>query len=534
MEEINGEIKEQISEPSIENRKKSLKKKLFGWVHDNYDKIFLAILAVSFIVNIIIFIKTMQQPLWWDEADYLSAAKKWGLGINVGDIWYYRRGFLWPLIGAGLFKLGIGEIGVKFLEAIFSTGIIAVSYFLIKEMFDKKKAVLVSLLMAFSWILFFFAGRVLTEIPSTFFLLLSLLFFWKGFILKKGNKFLYLFGLFFGLAVLTRMQIWMFAPAFLILMFAKEKLKFFKNKHIWIAFGIFLLVFIPQIILYTSHYGNPLTDILSHYFGVSGVSNTAPIQRTSSTLFMYFKNMPYILGGQLALGQGLFYLFLLGVIIFFLDLILGFDKIFKNEDLQKKFFILLWVAIPLLVLGYITDYVEQRYALPALIFLFLILISPLSKLEEYLKKSTKINKKVLFVIISLILIILLIPSAIWGNQLTDSKLNSYSEIAQAGIWIKANSNFSDLVMTQSRPQIVYYAERSVQPADLNMFENESFFEKTVKELRPKYLVLSLYEQSPDWVYNYPSKYPEKLTPVQVYQQNQKPIVIVYEFNLNRF
>ena len=113
-------------------------------------------------------------------------------------------------------------------------------------------------------------------------------------------------------------------------------------------------------------------------------------------------------------------------------------------------------------------------------------------------------------------------------------MSSYSEIAQAGIWIKANSNQSDLIMTQSRPQIVYYSERPVQRGDLDMFANKSYFEEIVEELKPRYLVLSLYEQSPEWIYSYPEKNPNKLTPVQVYYQNQKPIVVIYEFKYTQF
>ena len=217
-------------------------------------------------------------------------------------------------------------------------------------------------MLVVSWIYLFFTGRVLTDLPSAFFILLSLLFFWKGYVLKEGNKFIYLFGLSFGIAILIRMQSFIFAFPFLIYIFTKEKFKMFKNKHLWIALGIFALLLVPQMIMYASHYGNPITDILGHYFGIKGVSSTGEyIQRTSTTLFAYFENLPYMLGGQYQFGLVFFFLFLIGVFIFFLDLILGFDKLFKNEEIQKKFFILLWIVTPFLVLGYITDYVEQRY-----------------------------------------------------------------------------------------------------------------------------------------------------------------------------
>jgi len=532
MEELKGEIKETVSGNEIEKRKKNLNHLLSGWIKDNYDKIFIALLIVAFIIRIIIFIKTMNQPLWWDEADYLSAAKKWGLGANVGDIWYYRRGFLWPAIGAVFFFSGLGEIGMRFLVVLLSTGTVALSYFVISKMFDKKLAILVSTGMVFSWISLFFTGRLLTDIPAAFFLLLSLLFFWKGYVLKEGNKFLYLFGVFYACSLLVRFQSAIFAFPFIIFIFTREKFKFLKNKHLWITAGLAFAILLPFFILYWMHYGNILTDILAHYFGVSGVSGTAPVERTASTLFDYFKNLPYML------TTSIFVLFIIGIFVFFQDMFLGMDKLFKNEEVQKKFFILLWIIIPFLVLGYITIYVEQRYIISILPFLFLIAVYPLLKLENSLNKHfLKISRKTGYILaISFFLFLLLIPlgnvtsNYSWSNSLTDNKLTSYLEIQQAGLWIKANSNSSDIVVTPSRPQIVYYAERSVQSPDPDIFSNESYFREIVEEIKPRYMVLSAYEQSPDWVYLYPQNHTDFLTPVQAYTQNGQTTVVIYEFN----
>jgi hypothetical protein len=361
--------------------------------------------------------------------------------------------------------------------------------------------------------------------------LFALLFFWKGYVLKEGNKFLYLFGIFYACSLLVRFQFAMFALPFLVFIFTREKFKFLKNKHIWITIGLAFAVLLPFFILYWMHYGNVFTDILSHYFGVSGVSATTPVQRTTSTLLAYFKDLPYIL------TTSIFVLFITGIFIFFQNMFLGLDKIFKNEEIQKKFFIFLWIVVPFLVLGYITDWVEQRYVISTLPFLFLIAISPLIKLGDIINKySPKISKKKAYIFSILFLLFFLIISLgavssnySWSNSLIANKITSYSEIEQAGLWIKENSNPEDLVMTQSRPQIVYYAERSVQIGELDMFANESFFKSVVQELKPKYLVLSVYEQSPTWVYSYPQNNTELLTPVQAYPPNQ-PAVIVYEFN----
>ena len=84
-------------------------------------------------------------------------------------------------------------------------------------------------------------------------------------------------------------------------------------------------------------------------------------------------------------------------------------------------------------------------------------------------------------------------------------------------------------MTQSRPQITYYAERSVQGPAPEIFDNQTVFLQTVNQLHPKYLVLSAYEQSPAWLYAYPTQHPELFTVAQVYPSSQQPLVVVYQF-----
>ena len=515
---------------------------LTGWIEDNYDKVFLAVLIIALIIRIWFFTKTMNQPLWWDAADYLTAAKKWGLGLNVRDIWYARRGFLWPLIGAGFFKIGLGETSIRFLEVLLSTGIIATSYFLIKNMFNKRLALMTSIGLTASWVILFFTGRPLTSIPATFFLLLATLFFWKGYVKKQGDKFLYLFGAFYALAVLTRMQYLLFALPFLVLIFTKEKFRFLKNKKLWVALLIFLLVFSPQIISYTKNYGNPVTDLIGYYFGIEGLAPSGQVggERTLSTAFDYFKDLPYILTGKntsiisslFSPSVYLFPIFLIGTILFFLDLILGFDKILKNHELQKKLFILLWIGTLFFVLGYITSYVEHRYVLPALPFIFMIASIPIIKIGAFLKKQG-LNEKLIPIIVIGLLVALLIPGLIWSNQLTESKKTSYLEIKQAGEWLKANSNPEDIVITNSLPQIAYYSELSTYPFDLGKTGSQTGitregFEEFVKENKPRFMIMSLLEAHEDWAKQYILENQAKLRPAQAYYQGEQPVLVIYE------
>jgi len=530
--EIEGVAKETVSEKDLEKRKKNLKSKLFSWVKDNYDKLFIFLLIAAFIIRLIIFIKTMNQPLWYDEASYLAAAKQWGLGLHIRDIWYYRRGFLFPLIYAAFFKFGLGEISIRFTEVLFSTGFVFVSYFIVRDLFNKKIAIFSSICLTFSWILLFFTGRILTDIPASFFIILSLFFFWKCYVMKKGNKFLYLFALFFAFAVLIRMQSLMFAFPFLIMMFIKEKGKMFKNKHLWISLGIFAVIMLPQAILYTTHYGNPITDILAHYFSVGTKETVGTNPRVlSSHIFDYFINLPYIMSIPLLI------LFLIGVGYFLLDIILGFDQIFKNEDIQKKFFILCWIVFLFLIMGYLTslDYIEQRYITAGLPFLFLIASIPLVKVSEFFVKKFKMKEFSSVILVSLILVVLLVVNIFGASNyrtsfdLLENKKTSYLEVQQAGLWLKANSNPADIIISNSQTQMEYYSERTTYNMP-ELASNDTQFQENVTKMKPAYLMLSSFESHDPWMYEYPVKHNDTLTPVQVYQQDEKPVVVIYKFN----
>lgn len=498
-------------EEEIEKRKSRINKFFFGWVKDNYDKIFIAILILTFIIRLWIFFKTMNQPLWWDEADYLSTAKKWGLGLDIRDIWYYRRGFLFPLISALFFMLNLGEVGVRFLEVLFSTGIVAVSYFVISQMFNKKLALVSSFAFSLSWILLFFTGRILTDIPAAFFALLALFFFWKGYVLKKGNKFLYLFGLCFALAVLTRMQSFMLALPFLIYILMKERLKAFKNKHLWITLGIILLLLLPQFVLYSFHYGNPLQDMVSHYLGIGEKAALTGDARTiSPAVFDYFVDLPYML------SLIMFIMLIIGIPYFFADLFIGFDKLLKNEELQAKFFVFLWIASLFLIMGYISSvaaYVEQRYITSGLPFLFLIALSPLVLVWDILTKKFNINKKITVGLMLLIVAVLMISNISLSNSLLEQKATSYLPVKQIGELIKADSNPKDIVMSTSLPQITYYSERSTYPFDIknhslntgakelmNYSDGEAGFKQFLLDKKPRYIMASfIFETYPDWI-----------------------------------
>jgi len=520
-------------EESLEKRKAKIKKKfgkLFSWVEDNYDRAFLVVLFLAFIIRIVFFVITKDQAMWFDAAEYMSTAKYWAGVDGMSDIWYYRRGFFWPFFCSLFFRVRLGETAIRVLTVLFSTGIVTVSYFLIKSMFNKKYALFSSIGLTFSWVLLFFTGRPMTSIPATFFLLLSLLYFWKGYELKQGNKFIYLFAVFLSLSVLTRMQNLMFLPVFFIFILIKEKGKFWKNKSLWIALLIFVLMLIPLFVMYTQHFGNPVTDIMSWYFGISAGDTMAERSYSLTDIPLYFADLPYNLTIPILI------LFILGALYFFTDVFLGFDKIMENKNIQKKFFIFLWIMLPLLILGYMGGYAQQRYTLPQHPFFYMLAAIPLFKMGGLIRKHTKINKKTFSIILTCLFIVALIPNLSWAYELTQGKLSSYYELKLAGEWIKINSGVGDLVVTNSFPQISYYSERSVatfggcynNPESHASSCSEEEFYAFVEDVKPRYLVWSIFQHHKDWIIEYLEREDNVWVPVQAFFQGEQPVVIIYE------
>lgn len=524
----------------IEKRKKILRDFFLGWIKDNYDKAFLIVLILAFALRIWVMIITKDQAMWFDAAEYMSTAKYWaGIG-NMNDIWYYRRGFFWPLFASFFFRLGFGETAINVVTVLFSTGSVAVSYFLIRDMFSKKYALFSSIGLAFSWVFLFFTGRPSNEIPATFFLLLSLLFFWKGYELKQGNKFIYFSSFFLAISVLTRMQSLMFIPIFFVFIFLKEKFAFLKNKSLWIAFLVFIIVMFPFFIIYNQHFGNPLADILSYDLGIN--LGDKGLNQTTTTPKGNIKNLPmYLVDLPYNLTLPIFILFLLGSLFFFADIFLGIDKIFKNKPIKDKFFVLLWILFPLLVLGYIDVYAQQRYTLMQHPFFFMIAAIPFFEAGKLLEKNSKLNSKFITILIIIIFIVALIPNLLWANQLIENKKTSYYEVKLAGEWIKQNSNLGDMVITNSFPQISYYSERKVatfgdcynSPEAHKPACTKDEFDAFVKDVKPRFMILSIFEGHEDWMLNYPMKHNNTWTPVQAYQQNNQPVLIIYQANYNR-
>lgn len=148
---------------------------------------------------------------------------------------------------------GLNEFAARIPAAMIGVATVLVLYYLVKECFDRKTALVAALLLAISpWHIQFsrIAFRAIL-IPLLF--CLALLFFIKSF---RHSKFLPISALCFGFSLYTYASARVFVPLFmlgLVIIFWRH---FWKHwQQTLIALGLFLLIFIPLALFWISPEG---------------------------------------------------------------------------------------------------------------------------------------------------------------------------------------------------------------------------------------------------------------------------------------
>jgi 4-amino-4-deoxy-L-arabinose transferase-like glycosyltransferase len=164
------------------------------------------ILGLALIVRIYYFFD--YHEVWWDSAVYIGMGK-YIFSLGQAGLWEHIRPVLWPVVlGVAWFmKLDVLITG-RIVQLLLSLGIIYLVYDSTRSLFSERAAIVAAAVFSFSSVFFFMGYHLYTEIPSIFFLLLSIFFifrnriFWSGMIL--------------GLSVLTKFTMLVFVPAFLL------------------------------------------------------------------------------------------------------------------------------------------------------------------------------------------------------------------------------------------------------------------------------------------------------------------------------
>jgi len=218
------EEKEEVKIQKVEERKEKIK----NWFKDRYNLLLFLLIIFTIIIRLYYFFRLGAQPIWWDEGDYLAISKVWTLNQSTPEWWSHfvgMRPLLIPIIFAGFFKLGFGELVIRFFTLLLPSILtVFLVYLLGRDMYNKKVGIISSLMMSVYWVFLFYTFRLLTDIPSVCFGMLSLYFFWGIYLTRNKNYGLYLAIAFGVLAFSTRFALALVLISIVIfLLFLKKR-----------------------------------------------------------------------------------------------------------------------------------------------------------------------------------------------------------------------------------------------------------------------------------------------------------------------
>jgi len=512
----------------MEENEKNKEKKGFSFNNlynlDKYKVALVALVIFTILVRFYFFFKYAQQPVFWDESEHLVMAKHIAFDTPLTG-WNASREIVLPLIYAFFFKLFNSEIVVRFVQLFFSIAAVLLTYFVGKEIFNKTVGLVAALGMSiFSEFLFWSLRFGLEPIGLTFSLLM-ILFFWKGYVKKQRQKlFLPLAAAFGALAVMSNAKEGVIIGALFLFLLFTDKFQFLKNKYIWISIVIALLVALPFMVYHYKTVGHPLPRLQTQSEAVS--------EQRAEGGWSWKNFFGYMAHFDNYLGLSFLIIFLAGLIYMFITLIIGFDLIIKGHDeILRYVAVLLLAAAPLLLHSYFFGispgaYLDPRIVLESFPAVFLIAGFGFTKIYDWLSKY---KKELAYVIVAFLLIYAVFTQIKVASSTIESKSQSYQQVKESALWIKENSNSSDIVFAASAPQMTYYAERRIEGYP----EKQVDYEQKIIQLKPKYMVVSVFEQHPEYVYKWAEREQKAVKVARAYitEENgqQQPLLIVYEF-----
>ncbi len=527
----NNKIKEEVEVKIIEDKKEKIKERINLWLKDSYNLIFLAILIFLIIFRFYWFFKLGNQPLWWDEADYMNIARTY-IGTD-----YWRDNFLGsdvvrpillPLIIAGFFFLGLGETSVRLFILIASIASLPLIYGIGKRFFDKNAAIFSSAIFAVFWSFSFYSHRILVEVFVVLLWLATIFTFFNAYFNNKNWKHFALAGIFLGLSFLMKFSSWVLVLILAVYLVTTEKMKIFKNKKVILFYLSSLLTVIPYFLYNYMIYRHPLAFLL-WATGTRGQEQFSFLVSISAQTLFSVRIMYLVF----------VVLFIVGLLISLSHLFLLYNKIaIKKSNSNKYYFILLWLILCLIFFGFFVIDVgfqgpfDERYYFIFYPALFLLAGKGCSFVYDIIKKYHKV---LALIIILAILGLGAYQNIIHANQTIEVKKDSYLQLKQAGEFVGENTNPEDIIFVlEEQAEISYYSERNY----VHIWgDNETTLLEKIKEHNPKYAVVSFYIASTSEdalktaqiVFSNPDIFkPIKFYPPYIDQQQTIPIAAVFE------
>ena len=444
------------------------------------ERLFLIfIFSAAFIIRVALFrYRSLPEG---DGCHYISFAKDFMRGDFSTSGTYWSVG--WPgliALFSLIFKTDV-ELSGRLLNALFGTGLIAVSYFFAKRFFNQIVARYTALLIAVNLYLINFSTYCFTEGPYVLLIMLTVFLGWVS-LEKQKKRYYFLLGALLGFSYTIRNEVMVFVLIFLGMMVWRN------YKKAWLHMTMLLLglaLFIAPLVLFYRHqYGiwtlgdkgsvnfwigddvssyramAELTDDFSEMLIVK--SGSDELQRNGLFAYLY-KNKFFI--SRLALNYKRVLLYLpsqflaipfLGPALFWLFLLLGsYACLLKDKSWRIKYlYLLLFPALALTLVS--LCFVEERKTTPFIPIFILIICTGIYHLET-LFHSRKTRS-----LYYALCIIVFATSSVMAFEQAKSEIigDAHLLMKEAGLWMRANLSQSPKTMLDEPVMAYYFYEKT--------------------------------------------------------------------------
>jgi hypothetical protein len=354
----------------------------------------LSILILSFSLRVLYL--SINWPLWWDAHVYIGMGKYIFSSGQIG-IWEAFRPLIHPTILGGLWKLGLNPIAWgKFLDLVFSLTAIFLLYKINFKLFNKKVAIISSLIFSLTPVFIMHTGLILTEPLALTFGLLGIYFVLN----QKKLAWIALSGLFLSLAFLTKFTMGIFFAGIFLAMVIKKQPLLKKIKELIIIGMSFIIPIIPYLVFNYFKYGNVSEPFISGSWIV-----------TTAT-WLYGNGYTYYLR-SFFFTNPLYLLFLVYIYYFFKE---------KEWTHNNKASFLIISILALLYFTFFVPRKEPRYLLIIIPFMATAITFSALKIYKKLKESKRpVIWPRSFIILTVLLLLVPMPANLSFEKVPDFK-----------------------------------------------------------------------------------------------------------------
>jgi len=206
------------------------------------------ICIIIFSLFLRLYFMSFNKAMWWDETVYMSKAFSIASGKEVCG-WESLRPILLPFSLGAIFKItGVSELLAKVIVISFAVLGIYLFYEIVKKRYDRRLAMMSSLVFSMSWMHLFYSIRIMTDTVSATLFILTIYLYNN---MEDSPKKYFLIGFCGVLCFLSRFPTIIVLLVVFLDLFYKKREKIFSD---YVLYFTFLGILLPLIAYFAYNY----------------------------------------------------------------------------------------------------------------------------------------------------------------------------------------------------------------------------------------------------------------------------------------